>query len=64
MTPAQLAHYEAGRCWCCLTPTDDIALDPDTGLCLYCQPCPSCGSYNGTIGSPAVCADCGALDQS
>jgi hypothetical protein len=44
---------------------DATAIDPDTGLCLHCQPCPSCGSHAGTtMGSPPLCADCGALDQS
>lgn len=34
------------RCACCLMPEDDPVngtdLDPATGLCLHCQPCPRC----------------------
>lgn len=35
-------------CVSCLTADGDVtrdgvAIDPDTGLCLHCQPCPRCG---------------------
>jgi hypothetical protein len=33
-------------CVCCLQPTHPDNLDPDTGLCIYCQPCPSCGGHD------------------
>lgn len=31
------------RCVCCMSPETTAAVDPTTGLCLYCQPCPKCG---------------------
>jgi hypothetical protein len=39
------------QCVCCLQ-TDGfrggVEVDPSSGLCLYCQPCPTCGE----TGSP------------
>ena len=48
---------ETHQCVCCLQidgVRDGVEVDPQSGLCLYCQPCPECGQM-GT-----ACTDDGA----
>ena len=48
-----LPHLDPqGTCECCGQTEgvcdgliDGVAVDPITGLCLHCQPCPDCGEY-------------------
>lgn len=48
-------------CWCCLHDEDEpdnVEVDPSTGMCLYCQPCITCG-VGGQLDSADNCDACG-----
>lgn len=57
-------------CSCCLM-TEGVErfgvsgceVDPVSGLCLYCQPCPNCGAFD-SFHDGRHCVECGAVDFS